>query len=56
MDISYLNLGGTFYFLISVLDGYSRFVVHWEICESMREQDVELVLQHVLKTNPLEES
>ena len=49
IDISYLNLGGTFYFLISVLDGYSRFIVHWEIRESMREQDVEIVLQAALE-------
>jgi transposase InsO family protein len=52
IDISYLNLGGTFYFLISVLDGYSRFIVHWEICESMREQDVEMVLQKALEKYP----
>ena len=52
IDISYLNLGGTFYFLISVLDGYSRFIVHWEISESMREQDVELVLQKAMEKYP----
>lgn len=52
IDISYLNLGGTFYFLISVLDGYSRFIVHWEISESMREQDVEMVLQKALEKYP----
>lgn len=52
IDISYLNLGGTFYFLISVLDGYSRFIVHWDICEAMREQDVELVLQKALEKYP----
>ncbi len=45
IDISYLNLGGTFYYLCSVLDGYSRSVVHWEIRESMKEVDVETILQ-----------
>ena len=45
IDISYLNLGGTFYFFISVLDGFSRYIVHWEIREKMEEQDVEMVLQ-----------
>ena len=25
VDISYLNIAGTFYFLCSLLDGYSRF-------------------------------
>ena len=52
IDISYLNLGGTFYFLISVLDGFSRFIVHWEISESMGEQDVEFVLQKALEKHP----
>ena len=52
IDISYLNLGGTFYFLISVLDGYSRFIVHWEIRETMQERDVELVVQRALEKNP----
>lgn len=56
-DISNLNLGGTFYFLISVLDGFSRAIIHWEICESMREQVCERVIQATLEkagaeTNP----
>ncbi len=45
IDIAYLNLGGTFYYLCSVLDGASRAIVHWEIRESMKESDVECVLQ-----------
>jgi transposase InsO family protein len=49
VDISYLNLGGTFYFLISVLDGFSRYIVHWDIREKMEEQDVEIVVQRALE-------
>lgn len=45
LDISYVNVAGTFYFLITVLDGYSRYVVHWEIRENMKGFDVEIVLQ-----------
>lgn len=45
VDIAYLNLHGTFYYLCSVLDGYSRFIMHWEIRESMKEVDVELIVQ-----------
>lgn len=51
-DISYLNLGGSFYFLISVLDGFSRYIVHWEIRESMTEQDVEIVITRALEKTP----
>jgi hypothetical protein len=28
VDISYLNLAGTFYYLCGVRDGYSRYLVH----------------------------
>jgi transposase InsO family protein len=45
IDISYLNVGGTFYYLCSVLDGYSRAIVHFEIREAMKEADVETILQ-----------
>jgi len=52
VDISYLNLGGTFYYLCSLLDGYSRYIVHWEIRESMTEQDVETIVQRALEKHP----
>jgi transposase InsO family protein len=44
-DVSYLNICGTFYYLCAVLDGYSRYIVHWEIREQMTEQDVEVIQQ-----------
>jgi transposase InsO family protein len=53
VDISYLNLGGTFYYLCSLLDGYSRFIVHWEIRTSMTERDVETIVQRGLEKFPL---
>ena len=37
MDVSYINIGGTFYYLCIVIDGYSRYLVHWDIRESMKE-------------------
>ena len=52
VDIAYVNVAGTFYYLCSVLDGYSRAVVHWEIRESMKEADVELVLQRAHERHP----
>jgi len=54
IDISYLNIAGTFYFLISVLDGYSRFVVHWDIRPSMLEEDVQIVVQRAKEKFPNE--
>jgi transposase InsO family protein len=45
VDVSYLNIGGTFYYLCSILDGCSRYIVHWEIREAMTEADVEQIIQ-----------
>lgn len=45
VDLTYVNLAGTFYYLCAVLDGYSRFLVHWELRERMTARDVETVLQ-----------
>lgn len=45
VDITYLNIAGTFYYLCAVIDGCTRYLVHWEIRESMKESEVELVLQ-----------
>jgi len=28
IDVSYLNIGGTFYYLCSILDGFSRYIVN----------------------------
>ena len=52
IDVSYLNIAGTFYFLCSILDGYSRFIVHWEIREKMEEGDVETILQRAREAYP----
>lgn len=52
IDIAYLNLTGTFYYLCSILDGFSRYIVHWEIQEQMKEADVELILQRGLEKHP----
>ena len=52
VDIGYINIAGTFYFLCSVLDGYSRYIVHWEIREKLEEVDVETIVQRALEKNP----
>lgn len=52
IDVSYLNIAGTFYFLCSVLDGCSRSIVHWEIREKMEEADVAIILQRARELYP----
>jgi transposase InsO family protein len=51
-DITHINLGGTFYYMCSVLDGFSRYIVHWEIREAMTEKDVEIILLRALEKFP----
>ena len=52
IDVSYINIAGTFYCLCSVLDGYSRFIVHWDLRESMREADIEIILERAKEKYP----
>jgi putative transposase len=52
IDISYINICGTFYYLCSILDGFSRYIIHWEIRESMTEADVEIILQRAREKFP----
>jgi transposase InsO family protein len=52
IDISYINFRGTFLFLIAILDGYSRFIVHHELRTNMQEYDVELTLERALEKFP----
>jgi putative transposase len=54
IDISHLNIAGTFYFICSLLDGYSRFIVHQEIREKMEEVDVETIIQRAREAFPNE--
>lgn len=56
IDITYLNICGTFYYLCSILDGFSRAIVHWEIREAMREADVELIVQRARERFPAEKT
>lgn len=52
IDVSYLNICGTFYYLCSVLDGCSRYIIHWEIRQAMTEADIEIILQRAKEKFP----
>lgn len=51
-DIKYLNFNGTLLFLISVLDGYSRYVLHHEVRHYMAGYDVQLTVQKAKEKYP----
>jgi transposase InsO family protein len=52
IDISYLNICATFYYLCAILDGFSRYVVHWEIRDSMTNAEVQIVIQRARERFP----
>lgn len=40
-DFTYFKIiGWGWYYLSTVLDDYSRYIIHWELCDSMRAEDV----------------
>jgi putative transposase len=49
-----INISGTVYYLTSLLDSLSGFIVHWEIRESMTERNVETIVQRALEQHPNE--
>lgn len=53
-DITNVTIGDTIYFLITVLDGYSRFIVHTELRESMKSMDTQIVIQRAKEMYPNE--
>jgi putative transposase len=52
IDVVHINMGGTFFFLCSLLDGFSRSIVHWELRESMKEWEVETIVQRGPEKSP----
>ncbi len=52
MDVMHINIVGTFFYMCSILDGYSRCVVHAEIRPAMTETDVEIIVQRAREAFP----
>ena len=48
-DIMYLRIEDTWYFLVTVLDAYSRYGVHWDLLTSMTAGEVRVVIHDALK-------
>lgn len=52
IDFTYVHIAGTFYYLCAILDGWSRYLVHWERRESMTTADVTIILQRAKERFP----
>ncbi len=51
-DLMYVRFGAHQYYLVTFLDEYSRYVVHWELLTGMDGVSVSLAAQAVLETLP----
>ena len=55
-DFTYFKiLGWGWYYLSTVLDDYSRFIVHWELCKTMKTEDVQRTVNRALAASDLPE-
>ena len=54
IDIANIKIKGIYCFLISILDGYSRVVVHWDLRENMKDEDVGVVQEGARELYPNE--
>ena len=53
-DFTYFKIPGWgWYYLSTVLDDYSRFIVHWQLCKSMKSTDVEDTLNQAMVKSSL---
>jgi transposase InsO family protein len=49
-DFTYFKiLGWGWYYLSTVLDDYSRYIVHWELCGSMKVEDVKRTVNRAIE-------
>lgn len=47
-DIAYVKMSGAHYYLVFMLDGFSRFLLHWELMTDMSGLSVELFVNNKL--------
>ena len=49
-DFTYFKiLGWGWYYLSTVIDDYSRYIVHWELCRNMKTGDVQRTIDNAVK-------
>ena len=50
-DFTYFKiLGWGWYYLSTILDDYSRYIVHWELCKTMKTEDVKRTVNRALQS------
>jgi putative transposase len=48
-DFTYFKiLGWGWYYLSTILDDYSRYIIYWELCKTMKAEDVERTIERAM--------
>ncbi|EHO09509.1 IS3 family transposase [Myroides odoratimimus] len=49
-DFTYIKIiGWAWYYLSTLLDDYSRYIIHWKLCDSMEANDVKRTVETAIK-------
>jgi transposase InsO family protein/transposase-like protein len=49
-DFTYFKvIGWGWYYLSTIMDDYSRYIIHWELCKNMKREDVERNVNRALE-------
>ena len=52
-DLMYLKVGGVQYYLVTFIDEYSRYLVHWELLTNMDGHSISTAAQRAIETLPV---
>jgi transposase InsO family protein len=52
IDFSYIKVGGIFYYFLGILDGYSRKMLNWRLCENMAGINAEILVAQTKEMYP----
>jgi transposase InsO family protein len=52
IDFSYIKIQGSFYYFLGILDGYSRKMLNWRLCENMQGINAEILLAETSELYP----
>lgn len=56
-DFTYLKvIGWGWYYLSTILDDYSRYIISWKLCKNMKSDDVERSIQKALQITGLKKN
>jgi len=52
IDFSYVRIAGAFYYFLGILDGYSRRMLGWRLCQNMEGINAEIPVAEMMEVYP----